>query len=535
MNGDGDGDSAFCPPYSMDSDCPVEWTASQQAAISSDYPLGAFNDNASNFVIKRYLETLWLPESIMSLNALVQSLRLIPNSSLQSMILPLLKTSRQTQDKFHRDLSSILENGEGGGDIEESMMWFVWGHEKYAEAEGESADHELKWRKAWLEKLEKRETQIQILLHMLYIVAPPSPALALTSTSPSKSSHSSPSKRKAGRKIHEAEDPAPPTYEEQLEHLMDKLAVWSLLSHIETQTTRPTATSERDWMQIFCEDVVEKLFIDDLPDQCALLRTKVFPSSSIPDSPPTPPFSRAFSRVPSRGPSVPRAFSREPSQPPLPNGRSRSRSGSTASVADPSYRPIGRVPSRTGVSTNKNPIEVPFRRSLSKPSLDFGKSNSGGSNAIPSASGRSSQNGDSIFNSARHRTESPPLPLFLPSNSPAASELPALGVKRKRAPSTSTVLAANATLNTNAGPTTLVFETPIKSRANEGNASRKMSFSSMDSMDDEESPDRLLLGTGGDSPSPAQSRLKGVLSFKPDIPSRSHVLVEDTPVKTGKR
>lgn len=91
----------------------------------------------------------------MSLTALVQSLKLIPKSSLPSMILPLLKTSRQTQDKFHRDLSSILENGVGGGDIEESMMWFVYGHEKYAEGEGD--DHELKWRKTWLEKLEKRE------------------------------------------------------------------------------------------------------------------------------------------------------------------------------------------------------------------------------------------------------------------------------------------------------------------------------------------------------------------------------------------
>ncbi|KAL1743017.1 hypothetical protein HDZ31DRAFT_83739 [Schizophyllum fasciatum] len=40
---------------------------------------------------------------------------------------------------------------------------------------------------------------------------------------------------------------------------------------------------ERDWIQVFCEDVVEPLFQTQLPDLCALLRSKVFPHSPFSD------------------------------------------------------------------------------------------------------------------------------------------------------------------------------------------------------------------------------------------------------------
>jgi hypothetical protein len=79
-------------------------------------------------------------------------------------------------------------------------------------------------------------------------------------SSPSKSS---PSKRKRG--------PAPPdglapALEDRLESLMDRLAMWQLLGSIEDTQGGPGSSTvnplygpkdERDWMQRFCEDIVE--------------------------------------------------------------------------------------------------------------------------------------------------------------------------------------------------------------------------------------------------------------------------------------
>jgi hypothetical protein len=117
-----------------------------------------------------------------------------------------------------------------------------------------------------------------------------------------------------------------------------------------------------------------------LPKQCSLLREKVFPEDTLPDSPDLGPSmthrgrSRSLSRQPSRELSIPPlALSREPSLPrmrdpapppvPLP-GRERSRSRSVSVTQDD-----GRSRSKPRKDLNMQTAHVVnFRRTLSKPS-----------------------------------------------------------------------------------------------------------------------------------------------------------------------
>jgi hypothetical protein len=139
-------------------------------------------ENWSEFVIRRYLEALWLPEvsyrpqllvgtlltsrqSLINLTLLVSSLRQVPSHSIPDSIFPLLKSARETQNKYHQELPKILAEQGGGGEVEESMMWYAWSHEKYAAPEGVDAEeHERQWRNKWLDKLEKRESVIHLKL-----------------------------------------------------------------------------------------------------------------------------------------------------------------------------------------------------------------------------------------------------------------------------------------------------------------------------------------------------------------------------------
>ena len=54
------------------------------------------------------------------------------------------------------------------------------------------------------------------------------------------------------------------TMEDRVELFMDKLCIWQLLGRIAMPDSshtdlNSTAKDQRDWMQIFCEDVVEPL------------------------------------------------------------------------------------------------------------------------------------------------------------------------------------------------------------------------------------------------------------------------------------
>jgi hypothetical protein len=80
-------------------------------------------------------------------------------SEIVEQVPPLLRTSRATQDKYHKELLQILQDNGGAGEIEETMMWYAWSHEKVDGEEGKGEDEvdDEAWRKKWLDQLEKRE------------------------------------------------------------------------------------------------------------------------------------------------------------------------------------------------------------------------------------------------------------------------------------------------------------------------------------------------------------------------------------------
>lgn len=213
-------------------------------------------------------------------------------------------------------------------------MWYAYEYERADAGDGKEVDEE-KWRKTWLERLERRETMIQILLNLLKLTIPgPKPDVSRKST-------------KKQKKKQSKQELPPETDEERIESYMDKIAMWQLTSSLDSLpssqalgSSKGKAKADRHWTQVFCEDVVEPLFKTLLPDQCALLREKVFPSSPFSDDEVSDvesvidgPKSRAGSRARSmsRGPNpLSRAPSVAPPGPSLQRSRSRSLSVSLA-------------------------------------------------------------------------------------------------------------------------------------------------------------------------------------------------------------
>ena len=106
--------------------------------------------------------------------------------------------------------------------------------------------------------------QIQILLHFLLLSLPGAPPPPHAKPPPELPPHLSPSKKR--RRPHQQATPSPPTLslEEYLELFMDKLSMWQLMATLDEQEAerkqgkgKQKALDERDWMQIFCEDVIE--------------------------------------------------------------------------------------------------------------------------------------------------------------------------------------------------------------------------------------------------------------------------------------
>ncbi|KAI5118414.1 hypothetical protein M0805_002866 [Coniferiporia weirii] len=270
-------------PYSLDVSCPIPWSVSAESQLHQDYPFLDQENTGEDFVIRRYLETLWLPESFNPLSHLIASLRRVaaPDDNmsaphpLHSLLEPLLLPIRAASDKYRTELVQILVDGGGAGEREEMMMWFAW---EYERMDGQ-ADEE-KWRNKWLERLERREAMIQILLTMLKLSLPAPPATKGEQSSKKK-------KKKRGKS-----EPPPETDEERLESYMDKLAVWQLTASLDelasasagTGSSMGKAKADRHWTQVFCEDVAEPLFKAELPTQCALFRSKVFPTSPFSDA-----------------------------------------------------------------------------------------------------------------------------------------------------------------------------------------------------------------------------------------------------------
>ncbi|KAF9005153.1 hypothetical protein BDQ17DRAFT_1399371 [Cyathus striatus] len=305
------------PFHALESDINLAWTTTQEKSISSDFPFDLTDESADQYVARTYLQFLWLPDLIMPLHLFIPALRRVSFAStssgphpLHALLEPLLLMPRTASSKYQVDLPQLLAMGGGDGDMEETMMWFGLTHEKRSVKEGE-AERELwedeEWRKGWLERMERREVQIQILLYFLKLSLPgPLPP--------------SPVKKKRKRK-----ESSVPSYEERLETFMDKLSTWQLLGSLGGGSMPEKVVKgridTRDCMQVFWETMVEPLFKDFLPDLVADLRTKIFPVSlfsddveSIGSRSPSPtntndsrhPAPRPFKRAPSRASTVSR-------------------------------------------------------------------------------------------------------------------------------------------------------------------------------------------------------------------------------------
>ncbi|KAL1715115.1 hypothetical protein EV715DRAFT_208119 [Schizophyllum commune] len=292
--------------YALSAGDNIAWTATQEKQILKDVPWNDIGQNdeqadAESFIARTYLQYLWLPESIMPLHGFVHALRRItytsPNDTnaphpLHALIEPLLLTARSAAHKYHTELTAILAEGGGAGEAEEAMMWFAYEHEKHEAASSASGqpsssqqsndpetneDADAQWQARWLNRMERREAQIQILLYLLKLSLPPSPTA---------DSIASPAKKHAAAMQQDILLSPRKLY---LEAFMDKLSMWQLVRGLEdgrrgeVQSMPAGQDDERDWMQVFYEDVVEPLFKSTLPDLCALLRSKVFPHSPFSD------------------------------------------------------------------------------------------------------------------------------------------------------------------------------------------------------------------------------------------------------------
>ncbi|KAI0686012.1 hypothetical protein BC835DRAFT_477664 [Cytidiella melzeri] len=302
--------------YKLNIECPVKWTATQEKSISRELPVSEISaTSAAECVSRIYLQSLWLPESIMPLDRLIPALLLVaatpvlePSSSrsqaygLFELVKPHLLTPRLVTEKYQKRISALVdeaEHGEAGPDDE--LMWYVLRYEKGIHDDEDMSEEQQaaaydSWKKTWLSHMEQREITIQLLLHFLLLTLPDIPRDEPKSRS-TEVMVPSPSPRKRVR----ASSPTKgllsvSILEQHLEFLMDRLAMWQLMSSIDPNaggdvTVRQThrlqsaykkrheSVDDRDWMQILCEDIVEPFFRDKLPAQCSLLRSKVFQAS----------------------------------------------------------------------------------------------------------------------------------------------------------------------------------------------------------------------------------------------------------------
>ncbi|KAH8978941.1 hypothetical protein EDB86DRAFT_3089761 [Lactarius hatsudake] len=177
-------------------------------------------------------------------------------------------------------VASSHAHASSGADREASIMLFVL--ERHAllhedqSASGERACRDsLDDKKRWLSGIEKREVQIQILLHLLKLSlsgkCPCIPARPV----PMRSSHAQKRRRAAQRQSSSGDDDggggdrveATPRsiLEDRLEGLMDRLVLWQMALP-DAEASADGTKTVRDWTQAFCDDVVQPAFAQKLPN-----------------------------------------------------------------------------------------------------------------------------------------------------------------------------------------------------------------------------------------------------------------------------
>ncbi|KAF9509966.1 hypothetical protein BS47DRAFT_108863 [Hydnum rufescens UP504] len=283
-------------PYKLSSECPAPWPATMTFPVASSYPFltASSDDSPNDFVVRCYLETLWLPEAICSLHHLVPSLRRVAPDSptsphpLPPLVTPLLLTVRDITVKYRVDLPRVIQAGEGDGQLDDAIMSFSWAHERRDDTRDGGDDD--KWTKRWLQRLERRETLIQVLLHFLMLSLPLDGSRADLKRKRDK-------KKKSSKAMERPQSTS--SLEEALDILTDRLSIWregeEAVSTDDSQDSKLNA-DHRDWFQTFCEDVVQPSFSYCLPALYESLRQKAFPAS--PSSRPSSPSLEFSSSVP---------------------------------------------------------------------------------------------------------------------------------------------------------------------------------------------------------------------------------------------
>ncbi|KIK70528.1 hypothetical protein GYMLUDRAFT_234983 [Collybiopsis luxurians FD-317 M1] len=281
-------------PRSINFEPRIKWSTVQEDGLNRDYPFtGLDHENPDQFVVRTYLQFLWLPESIMPLNSLVPSMQRVQVASaspesllsphpLHALLDPILLTARASANKYQVELPKILDNEGGDGEIEEAMMWYALSFEKASEN-----DKDLpiwmneKWRTKWIRRMERREVHIQILLNFLILSLPGTRPLPPEPEIPQISSV-----KRRKRPIKKAARVSTP--EERLESFMDKLSMMQLMGDLEDSNDVVRAATkpkdELNWAQSFCQNTIEPLFQSTLPTFCELFRSKVFPDTLFSDN-----------------------------------------------------------------------------------------------------------------------------------------------------------------------------------------------------------------------------------------------------------
>ncbi|KAI9513546.1 hypothetical protein F5148DRAFT_12471 [Russula earlei] len=297
---------------SLSSSGPIEWNHNQESSLIQDVsPFSPAYDGRSTTTLRErmrelYLQFLWLPESVMPLNQFVRMARSLarhsaPASSADDEAHPLhaaldgvTLTGKWCSYKYQERLPNALvvpprapcadTGADTDTDREASIMRFVLDRHapRPERPEGPARDRDRDPSRSssdesrrWLSEIEKREVKIQILLHLLKLTLP-GPCSAAPVRPLPVPSHARKKRRRVQPSSDEEVDPTPRSVlEDRLEGLMDRLVLWQMaLPDVEAGAdgTKPV----RDWMQMFCDDVVQPAFSQELPEQYKLLRQKLF-------------------------------------------------------------------------------------------------------------------------------------------------------------------------------------------------------------------------------------------------------------------
>ncbi|KAA1475017.1 hypothetical protein DENSPDRAFT_401776 [Dentipellis sp. KUC8613] len=282
--------------YRLFTDSSVKWTANQEKSIiSANPPFFSTHEPAPSLesqVRRVYLQFLYLPEILMPLRQLPDTLLLLiacnETSSVPSLHAALDNislTNRWCSYKYQDQIRNMLSSRDATDDLESQMATFSSSHwspeESEADVSGSSEGESL--RNTWLEYMEKREVQIQILIHLLQLSLPkpcPKPTFRPLPGPPRKRRRV----QAVGSSSDTEENTPEQLLEDRLESHMDRLALWQMaLPTPEAGDQTPNQSGQKtdvaginDWTQTFCNDVVQPLFAEKLPSMYKLLRTKLF-------------------------------------------------------------------------------------------------------------------------------------------------------------------------------------------------------------------------------------------------------------------